>query len=171
MTNAFPPVLRIGLRAIAIITALAAMPGGAALAQETMLTLSNANLPAGSNTVMLDEQALEDMPQRTLNTTNEFVDGKTDFTGPLARDVISLIGRGSATRVRLTAVNDYTVEVDLAEFEQYDVIFALAMNGERLSLRDKGPIWVIYPMDDHAELQDPSYNNRLIWQLVKVELK
>ena len=46
-----------------------------------------------------------------------------------------------------------------------------AMNGKRLSLRDKGPIWVIYPMTDNKELQDPAYNQRLVWQLVKIEVK
>jgi hypothetical protein len=43
-------------------------------------------------------------------------------------------------------------------------------NGKRLSLRDKGPIWLIYPLDDHAELQDPYYTIRLVWQLTKMEL-
>ncbi|QDL94160.1 hypothetical protein FDP22_20105 (plasmid) [Paroceanicella profunda] len=171
MKNGFLPALRIVLRVAVLAAVLAGAAGGTASAGTPMLTLSNASLPAGPNTVALDEQALLDMPQVSVNTSNEFVDGVTEFTGPLARDVIGLIGRGTATKARLTAVNDYTVELDLAEFEKYDVIFALAMNGERLSLRDKGPIWVIYPMDDYAELQDPSYNNRLIWQLVKVELK
>ncbi len=52
---------------------------------------------------------------------------------------------------------------------EYDVIFAMSQNGERLSIRDKGPIWVIYPMTDNDELQDRVYNDRLIWQLVKVD--
>ncbi len=44
-------------------------------------------------------------------------------------------------------------------------------DGERLSLRDKGPLWLMYPIDDHAELQDPLYNVRLIWQLTSMELR
>jgi hypothetical protein len=29
----------------------------------------------------------------------------------------------------------------------------------------------MYPLDDHAELQDPVYNIRLIWQLTEIELR
>ncbi|HSG35732.1 MAG TPA: oxidoreductase, partial [Sphingomonadaceae bacterium] len=69
------------------------------------------------------------------------------------------------------AANDYKVEIPLEDFVRYDVIFATSMNGDRLSLRDKGPIWIIYPMSDHRELRDPAYNQRLIWQLVRIELE
>jgi hypothetical protein len=157
---------RTGLSAAALALGLA----GAAAAQ-TMLTLSNPGLPAPPKTVELDAAHLAALPQKVLRTRNEFVDGTTEFRGPLARDVVALIGRGSATRAVMTALNDYSVEIDLAEFSRYEVILALAMNGAPLSRRDKGPIWVIYPMDQYPELQDPSYNNRLIWQLVRIELR
>ena len=71
----------------------------------------------------------------------------------------------------MTAANDYTVEIQAAEFETYDVIFALDIDGEILSMRDKGPIWLMYPISDFEELQKPIYNNRLIWQLVRVEIE
>ena len=48
------------------------------------------------------------------------------------------------------------------------MIFATHMNGARLSLRDKGPIWVMYPISEQEELQDPSTNAKLIWRLVRV---
>jgi hypothetical protein len=137
---------------------------------ETMLTLANPALPAPQSRVELDAAAIAALPQYTLRTSNEFVDGVAEFRGPLARDVVAVIGRGSARIAKLTAANDYSVEIDLSEFERYEVIFATSMNGQPLSRRDKGPIWVIYPMDQYEELQDPSYNNRLIWQLVRVEL-
>ena len=47
----------------------------------------------------------------------------------------------------------------------------MTANGERLSRRDKGPIWLIYPLDDHEELKDPVYTIRLIWQLTAMELR
>ncbi len=51
------------------------------------------------------------------------------------------------------------------------MILALRTNGARLTIRDKGPIWLMYPLDDHAELRDPVYNSRLIWQLTTMELR
>ena len=42
-------------------------------------------------------------------------------------------------------------------------------DGEKLSRREKGPLWLMYPISDHAELNDPIYLRRLIWQVVRIE--
>ena len=42
-------------------------------------------------------------------------------------------------------------------------------NGKKLSRREKGPLWLMYPISDHAELTDPIYLRRLIWQVVRIE--
>lgn len=128
------------------------------------LTLSDSD---GEVVAQLTEDDLLAMEQVTVITENEFIDGTSEFSGPLARDVAAMIG-DDLEMVQLTAVNDYAVEVPLEDFMKYDVIFALTQDGERFSVRDKGPIWVIYPMTDNVELQDRVYNDRLIWQLVKV---
>ncbi len=135
--------------------------------RQTLLTLSGG--PDGTE-ITLTERALMAMPHVYIKTKNEFVDDVTTFSGPLARDVMALLDVDGSSVV-LTAVNDYSVEVPLEDFVKYDVVFAMAADGERFSRRDKGPLWVIYPMSDFPELQDPVYNARLIWQLVKVELK
>lgn len=137
------------------------------LAQEVVLTLNNT---ITGTEMTFTEDDLMALPHATINTENEFVDAKTSFRGPLGRELLAMAGAGGSTVV-LTAVNDYSVEVPIDDFMKYDVIFAMTANGERFSRRDKGPIWVIYPMSDFTELQDPVYNARLIWQLVKVEIK
>lgn len=136
-------------------------------AQDTMLTIVNA---LDGAELTLTEADLMAVPQATVNTENEFVDAMTAFEGPLGRDVLALAGTAGDIVV-LTAVNDYSVEVPYDDFVNYEVVFAMSADGEAFSRRDKGPIWVVYPMSDHEELQDPLYNSRLIWQLVKVEIK
>lgn len=114
---------------------------------------------------------LRAMPQVTIRTHTEFTDGVVTFVGPLARDVVARVGVGPATTVHAIAANDYSVDFPLEDLFKYDVILAMKMNGKRLTLRDKGPLWIMYPLDDHAELRDPIYNQRLIWQLTTLELK
>lgn len=121
--------------------------------------------PAKSYTI----EALQAFAQHKVVTGNEFVEGEPVFEGPLVREVLADAGLGDAERVRMTAANDYAVDIDTAEFTTYEVILALTMNGVPLTRRDKGPVWVIYPMSDNPELQDPVFNNRLIWQLIKIE--
>ncbi len=140
---------------------------GAVKAQDAMLTVVNS---VNGTEVALTVADVTALAQATVNTENEFVDAMTAFEGPLGRDVLALVGAEAGTVV-LTAVNDYAVEVPYEDFMNYDVVFATSADGEAFSRRDKGPIWVVYPMSDHSELQDPVYNARLIWQLVKVEIK
>ncbi len=138
---------------------------------ETVLTVLVKQIGQADRTVEFSMPDLESMQQHTLLTANEFVDGMQEFRGPLVRDILAAVDATDVETARLTAANDYTVEVSAAEFFRYDAVLALTMGGQQLSRRDKGPIWVMYPMSDHEELQDPVYNNRLIWQLVGMELE
>jgi len=47
----------------------------------------------------------------------------------------------------------------------------MTMDGEPLSVRDKGPIWIVYPRDEFPELATPEVNSRWIWQLVTLDLQ
>ncbi len=150
-----------GLFVLTFFYASAASAGG-----EVYLSLTNVS---DGVVIELTEDDLLAMDQFTVHTENEFVDGLAEFTGPLARDVIALLNASEIEMLHFIAVNDYAVEVPMSDILDFDVIFAMSQNGVRLSIRDKGPIWVIYPMSDNVELQDRVYNDRLIWQLIKVE--
>ena len=39
-----------------------------------------------------------------------------------------------------------------------------------MSVRDKGPIFVIYPFDEAPELYNETYFGRSVWQAVSVEV-
>jgi hypothetical protein len=137
---------------------------------EDMLVVSNATDPAQA-AVHLSEADLLALPLVTIRTKTEFSDGVVEFVGPLARDAVAMMAAGTATSVHLVAANDYSIDIPLSDLTEFDVILALQADGKRLSLRDKGPIWLMYPLDDHQKLQDPVYNNRLIWQVTMIELQ
>lgn len=166
-------LLRLG--GIVLIAALLAFPGAspaplAAQADEAMLVVRNAAAP-DTPEIRLTEEDLLALPQVTVRTNTEFTDGVVAYSGPLAREVVELVGAEGATSAHLVALNDYAVDIPLEDFFEYDVILALHADDRRLSRRDKGPIWIMYPVDDHAELQDPLYNVRMIWQLASMELR
>lgn len=147
-----------------LVLLFAACTGSLTLSQELEVVPISGGTP-----IILSLDDLRGLGETELRTGNDFVDGERRFRGPLVRDVLHHAGAENTTLVRLTAANDYQVEIAAEEFMQYEVILALSMDGVPLSMRDKGPIWVIYPISENAELQDPVYNNRLIWQLVKLE--
>lgn len=118
----------------------------------------------------LDAAMLEALPRERLTTHTSVTDGPQRFEGFLARDLLEALQAEGET-VTALALNDYLAEIPITDFERYDVLLADTMNGERLTRRDKGPLWIVYPRDDHAELQDIRYDYRWVWQLHRLEVE
>jgi len=121
--------------------------------------------------VALSVEDLSRMPQVTIVTGNEFIDGETAYRGPLMRDVMAALDLEQAETLRFTAANDYFIDIPASDFRDYDVILAMEADGVRLTRRDKGPLWLMYPISDNPELRDPVFVHRLIWQVVRIETK
>lgn len=117
-----------------------------------------------------DRAMLEAMPFTTIETMTPWTDGVARFEGPLARDLMNLVGaRGS--RLLATALNDYAVEIPMEDFENYPVILAMKMNDEVLRTRTKGPLWVIYPWSEQENLRNETGYSRSIWQIKELAIK
>jgi hypothetical protein len=80
------------------------------------------------------------------------------------RDLLASIGFESDVVV-MSALNDYRISAPRTDFDEYDVLVAFKQDGIALEIRDKGPFWVIYPLDDHPELANEQTYARMIWQL------
>lgn len=156
--------------ALAGASLFAALAPSASMADEVLLTISSKK-PDSAFSIAYTRAELNAMPQKQIRTATEWTDGRPVFQGPLARDIIANVAGRGETIVNAIAINDYSVEIPLSDFERYDVILALTMDGRELSLRDRGPIWIVYPRDDHEELHDPAFNARWIWQLDRLELR
>lgn len=143
------------------------IPGLEAHAEMPILTLSSAQ---HSTEITLTRDALKSLPQHRLRTSTTVTDGRPVFEGFLMRDLLETHGLVGET-VIARALNDYQIEIPLSDFEEFDVIGALYMDGEALSPRDKGPIWIVYPREDHRELQDIRYDTRWVWQLVSLHVE
>ena len=153
------PVL-IGLLLLSWVAGAGAQTGGGASEGPVLLTVRGAD----ASEQRFDRARLAALPQVTVRTTTPWTEGLTAFTGPLARDVLAEAGIGG-TRVQALAINDYAVEIPVSDFEQFSVIIAMARNGKSMRVRDRGPLWVIYPWSDHPELRNERYHGRSIWQL------
>ncbi len=159
------PSVRNALAAAAI--AVASLVAAEVRAAEAALTLVRG--PGDAEILELSLDDLAALPQVTILTDNAFVDGQVAFRGPLARDVIEQLALGEAETLRFTAANDYWVEIPSSDFEKFDAILAMEADGKPLSRRDKGPLWLVYPISEGDELMDTVYLGRLIWQVVRIE--
>jgi hypothetical protein len=133
---------------------------------QAILTVTNSETSA---TYTLDE--LLAMPQITILTKNDYVEDLTTFQGPRLRSVLNNMDIDHTATLKMVALNDYVSEVPASDAFTYDVILAVLRDGEVMSVRDKGPIWVIYPMQDNPELQGEILNGRLVWQLKSISVE
>ena len=122
----------------------------------------------GPKTVTYTLEALLALPQELVVTTNDYVDDLTTFQGPSLKSVLEESDIGDDATLKMVAINDFASSVPAGDAFEYQVILAVLSDGEEMSVRDKGPIWVIYPMTDNTELQDDIYNGRLVWQLKSI---
>ena len=159
-------------RLLRLCAALAWAGGSGTLAAAegpTVLTIEGAvRRPGGEREAHFDVAALALLPQRRIRTTTPWHVGEPGFDGPLLRDVLAAaVADGSSLRLR--ALNDYRVDMPADDARRYDVIVAHQVNGQTITVRDKGPLFVMYPFDRHPELRNSVYFSRCIWQLRHIE--
>ena len=119
---------------------------------------------------IFDRELLESIGTSGIATSTDWTDGVTEFEGVLGRDLLEYLGAEGET-LSVIALNDYLVEIPVSDFEDYDVLLALTEDGVALTPRDRGPIWIVYPRDEHPELNTSEMNDRWIWQVKAIEIK
>jgi hypothetical protein len=83
--------------------------------------------------------------------------------------VLDSLGAEGAS-LSMIAVNDYKVEMPWAVMEQDTPIIANRINGEPFSIRDKGPLWVVFPYDSDPRFQTEEIYSLSIWQLNQIQV-
>lgn len=157
---------------------LAAMiPVGAAWADslpapqgKVILTVSGAIASTnGDGVLALDADQMASLPQHSFATATIWTEGTTTYSGVLLRDLLTVAGATGGT-VRLTALNDYQITMSAADALADGPLLAYLADGEPMSTREKGPVWLIYPFDDVAAYRTEQTYARSIWQLNRIEI-
>ena len=79
-----------------------------------------------------------------------------------------LLHGGDVLRAR--AINDYYVDIPVSDAIEGGPIIAYKMNGDVMLVRNKGPLWVVYPYDENPEYRSEVIYSRSIWQLDRIEV-
>lgn len=138
---------------------------------EVVLTVSGAIDNGGEDgTVAFDMAMLDALPQRATTTKTPWYDGARTFRGPLGSEILQAAG-AFGTTVHVTAINDYSADIPIQDFMENPVILATTVDGEHLSVRDKGPLFVIYPFDLDPDLYNEAIFGRSVWQVVSIEVR
>jgi hypothetical protein len=123
---------------------------------------------ATAGTVTLDLDILKSLDAKTFTTSTIWVEGDVEFAGVSLRDVLDYAG-ATSTVIGAIASNDYKVEIPADGVSADAPIVAYLMNGDEMSARGKGPLWIVYPYDDDAKYRTEVIYSRSIWQLDRIE--
>lgn len=117
-----------------------------------------------------DMKMIEALPQHSFTTSTPWFDRPVKFTGPLLADVLAAV-KASGSNVSAVAINDYRITIPVADAAKFQVIVARLIDDKPIPVREKGPLFVVYPFDSSAELRTSTYYERSIWQLKALDIQ
>lgn len=118
----------------------------------------------GDGKARFDRAALEAMASSSLTTSTPWTKGLQTFDGfPLAA-LLTAVG-ASGTSLKAIALNDYAATLPIADSVAAGAFVAIRQNGEPMSVRDRGPLWIVFPYDSDRRLTTDAYLNRSVWQI------
>jgi hypothetical protein len=133
----------------------------------TLAGLDEGRFPGGA--VEMDVGRLATLGQAEIETTTIWTEGRHRYAGVLLADVLRAFGlAGQQVTLEFRALNDYAIEFSASEVSDEAPLLAYLADGEPMPVRDKGPIWLIYPYDSSADYRTDTIYARSIWQLDRI---
>jgi len=118
----------------------------------------------------LTREQLLSLPQHEISTELPWIEGQSSYSGVDLNEVLKSIDVSMSKHVTLVALNDYKISVPNEDFEKYKPIIAIKQDGEFMSVRDKGPFWLIYPLSSKPDINNTDFHAKMIWQIRDIHL-
>lgn len=122
----------------------------------------------GPRELTFSESKLLELPQHTFTTLHTWSTVPQEFSGPLLADVIKLVCP-NAREVYLRSLDQYSIMFNFQKLAKYQPILALKIDGKFLSIREKGPIWLMVDTNGY-KLPARSLDTLLVWQLYYIRI-
>jgi hypothetical protein len=133
-------------------------------ANPVILTVSGELDCCPDGTAYFDLERLDALVQTTVKTITPWTETEESFQGVRLDQLLAAMGaRGS--NLEAVALNDYSTRFTTQALLQYPVILATRKEGQPMRVRDKGPIWIIYPLSDYPALRKEEHHHAMVWQL------
>jgi hypothetical protein len=157
---------------------LAFVPAALASAQDlakptgTVILEIRGNISRTNDTgvARFDLGMLQAIGAETIVTATPWTEGHTKFEGVTGAKLLAAVG-AKGTKVIAAAINDYKAEVPIEDLTERGAFLAFSADGKRLTVRDKGPLWLLYPFDAKPDLKTEVYFGRAVWQIKSLEIK
>jgi hypothetical protein len=123
-------------------------------------------------TVSLDLATIERLGLVKYQVHDPWLDADHEFSGVLLADLLDTVGASSESMtMRLVALDDYEVEIPIADARRWPVLLATRMDGQPMTIEDKGPTRVVFPYDTFPEIDRLTYKDLWIWSVETIEVR
>jgi hypothetical protein len=113
---------------------------------------------------------IEAMGSARIVTTTPWHDGQVTFEGvPMARFLEAVGAHGATAYVQ--ALSDFGIDIPLSDLTRFEAILAFKTDGNYMEIVDKGPLFIVFPYDDVAEVRNALYYSRSVWQIYSIEIE
>ncbi|MFW2588007.1 molybdopterin-dependent oxidoreductase [Sagittula sp. SSi028] len=158
------------LSAFLLIGTLAAAQPLPAPSGDVILTVrGDLDVTNADDAAEFDREMLRDLGLRELVTGTIWTNGQLTFTGVPLKTLLDRLGVTGGT-LRANALNGYSVDIPYSDAADDLALLAIDRDGAPMQVRDKGPIWVVYPFDMDAKFRTEIYHTRSIWQLNSIDI-
>lgn len=141
---------------------------------KVVLTVTGSPAHATTNdgpTSFFDLAMLQALPQTGFSTKTPWYLQPRRFDGVLLRDLLAAVGAPQGASVRAGALNDYRVDIPVEDVTQNGALLAYLLDDKPMTVREKGPLVIVFPFDDRPELRNAVHYSRAIWQLSKLDIQ
>lgn len=128
---------------------------------------------AGKDGKVLSQQelslaALDALPQASIETTTPWGTGLQRFTGPLLASIATM-GGYNPHAVNVSALNDYRMTIPAKDWTENGALFSTRIDEKVIRVKDKGPFWIMYPIDSDPKFRQAYYKAHMVWQVKSLD--
>ena len=138
---------------------------------EVVLTITgDIDVKNVGDTLQFDMATLEGLGLVKYTVDDPWLNATNTYTGILMSGLREFVGSSdSAGNIHIVALDDYAVDLAVADVEKWPILLATRTNGAYMNVEDAGPTRIIYPY--HKYSIDPLvYNDLWIWNLASIEM-
>jgi hypothetical protein len=123
--------------------------------------------PPPAKAISYDAQGLEALGVTGLTTAVPWDSQPRYWEGVTLRRLVTAV-RAVGHSLLVKALNGYAAHIPWSDLERYNPLLAWLRDGQRIPIRAKGPLIVIYPFTDRPELRGDIYNGRSVWHVSEI---
>ncbi|MEN9562086.1 MAG: hypothetical protein RIR73_330 [Chloroflexota bacterium] len=140
---------------------------------EIILTVDgNINQKNSDNGLQFDISTLESLGLVKYDVDDPFGKKNIVYTGVLISQILNVAGASeSADTLMLTALDDYSVDMKVADTVKWPFMIAIQADGEYMPIDKNGPLLSVIPFNDFTELDHLTYDSAWVWSLYKITVK